>query len=277
MTFAAEQAMEQIARPLETLLLQGEPAILVEVATTKGSVPREAGARMLVARQSCHGTIGGGQLEFHAIDVARGMLAAGEAEKRLKIPLGPHLGQCCGGHVTLRFARAAQPMLADLAAREARERADLPRLRIFGAGHTGRALARLAALLPYDTWLIDERAETLAGVPDNVHVVCPDDAAAEIDPAPPRAAFVILTHSHALDYRLADAALRRGDAAYVGMIGSATKRALFERSFVDQGGDPKLLGRFTCPIGGTRIRDKRPELIALAVAAELAEIFCSAS
>src|SRR6185312_13623633 len=101
----------------------GERAILVTITAAEGSTPREAGATMLVTRDTAHGTIGGGQLEFHAIDMAREMIAGDECERRLDIPLGPHLGQYCGGRVALLLRRAGQGALNALAARETREMA----------------------------------------------------------------------------------------------------------------------------------------------------------
>ena len=250
------------------LLAAGEPAILVTVAEAQGSAPRDAGTAMLVTFGGSWGTIGGGHLEYHAIDVARAMLARGEDARDLDMPLGPLLGQCCGGRVRLALRRAGPAELARLARAEARARAAAPPVLIYGAGHTGRALAEALALLPLRTTVVDDRLEPVA-LPDGTALLRLDDPVAAVAEAPAGAAHVVLTHSHALDYRLADAALRRRDAAYVGMIGSATKRARFERAFLAGGGDPAALRALRCPIGGGAVRDKRPEVIAALVAAEL--------
>ena len=137
------------------------------------------------------------------------------------------------------------------------------------AGHTGKALARSLALLPVAVTLIDDRPGQFGEVPETVACLQLRDPETALAAARPGSAFVVLTHSHALDYRLAEAALLRGDAAYVGMIGSGTKRARFEASFRRRHPGSKVLGGFTCPIGGSDVHDKRPEVIAALTSAEL--------
>ena len=265
--------MTFLAAPLRQALAAGRPMILVEVTRAEGSTPREAGAAMLVGEDRTHGTIGGGQLEFHAIDVARELIATKSYETRLDLPLGPHLGQCCGGRVELTLRHAGPVELARLSEAEAREAALRPHVVLFGAGHVGLALAQALALLPVATTLVDDREALDYGpapaLPAGVAYERLDDPEMLIGKPPPASAFVILTHSHALDYRLADAALRRGDAAYVGMIGSATKRARFEHWFLARGGSPQALSTLICPIGGKATRDKRPQVIAALAAAEI--------
>lgn len=256
-----------LATFIERSLEQG--VILVTLTHAAGSTPREAGATMAVGLTATAGTIGGGQLEFHCIDIAREMLASGERGRSLDIPLGPQMGQCCGGRVTVSLKRASATDLAMLAAREKAEAALLPAVLIFGAGHTGRALAQALAALPFATTLIDDRDGVLDGLPAGITCVRMADPARAVEIAGPGRAFVILSHSHALDYRLTEAALMRGDARYVGMIGSATKRARFESGFLRAGGRPEALARLTCPIGGGDVDDKRPEVIAALTAAEL--------
>lgn len=244
-------------------------AILVTLTRAAGSTPREAGAAMAVSHGATAGTIGGGQLEFHCIDIARQMLASGERERSLDIPLGPQMGQCCGGRVSVSLKRAAAADLAMLIAHEKAETASRPAILIFGAGHTGRALAQALAPLPFATTLIDDRDGAMDGLPAAITCIRMGDPVAAVDTARAGCAFVILSHSHALDYRLAEAALARGDAAYVGMIGSATKRARFQAGFLRDSGRSEVLARLTCPIGGGDVADKRPEVIAALTAAEL--------
>ena len=250
-------------------LASGEPAILVTITRAEGSTPRDTDATMLVTRHGAHGTIGGGQLEFHAIDVAREMIAGKDRETRLDLPLGPHLGQCCGGRVGLLLSRADAAALANLEEREAREVAEQPHVLLFGAGHVGLALCRSLALLPLSVTLVDDRDAPSPPLPAGAAFERVDDPEMLIAKAPEGSAYVVLTHSHALDYRLADAALARIDAAYVGMIGSSTKRARFERWFLARGGAREALSRFICPIGGKATRDKRPQVIAALATAEI--------
>ncbi len=246
-----------------------EGVILVAITRASGSTPRDTGATMAVSAAATSATIGGGQLEFHCIDVAREMLASGEAARTLHIPLGPQMGQCCGGRVQVSLKRATAADLAMLQMRERADAASRTAILIFGAGHTGRALAQALAPLPFATTLIDDRDGVLDGLPAAITCIRMADPAQAIEAAPVNAAFVILSHSHALDYRLAEAALARGDGLYVGMIGSATKRARFESFFLRNGGRRETLARLTCPIGGADVDDKRPEVIAALTAAEL--------
>lgn len=234
--------------------------IRVRVISARGSTPREAGAEMIVTADDTQGTIGGGQLEYMAIDRARQMLARGEAEARMDIPLGPEIGQCCGGRVVLSLDRHAPT-------RDAHSD-----VLIFGAGHVGRALARALQPLPVNALLIDSRPEELARATGPTLLTPLPEA--QIRPAPPGSSVVILTHDHALDFLLAAEALSRTDLAYVGMIGSATKRTQFTRFARQRGIDPTPL---TCPIGAGFSRDKRPEVIAAFTAAELMARLTSSS
>lgn len=261
---------ERLAPALRETLATGEPAVLVAVARAAGSTPREGGARMLVTGCAVDGTVGGGRLEWEAIARARTMLAADEAEASLDLPLGPAVGQCCGGHVTLALRRAGEPELAWLEAREAAEKSALPTVLLFGAGHVGKALAQALAPLPLRVRWVDGRAEQFPTVPiEAVEAVVTERLVDEAERAPPGAAHLVLTHSHTLDFAVCEALLRRGDFAYLGLIGSTTKRARFERGFRELGIDQAAIARLTCPIGGDRLRDKRPPVIAALAAAEV--------
>ena len=229
--------------------------IRVTVSAAKGSTPRDVGAAMFVSPHKTQGTIGGGQLEYMAIDRARAMIAKGESRFEMDIPLGPEIGQCCGGRVSL--------LLESVTALPAES--PRPEVLIFGAGHVGRALGRALRLLPVSPLLIDQRIEEIAQAPDLTTRLntLPE---AEIRTAPEGSAYVILTHDHALDFLLATEALKRRDAPYIGMIGSKTKRAQFQRFARSQGVETD---RLTCPIGASPCRDKRPEIIAALTAAEI--------
>jgi len=252
----------------QELLLAEEALVLAEVRATRGSAPRDAGAWMLVAAGAVAGTIGGGQLEYMAIDRARVMLRRGLPAETMKVPLGPAIGQCCGGHVELRLTPVDEAMAARIEARIAAEAAAAPEVLVFGAGHVGRALAAALLLLPVRARLIDQRAEELAMAAAGVETTLSPLPEAEVAAAGPGAAFVVTTHDHALDFLIADAALARGDAAYVGLIGSATKRAKFGAWRRSTGVATDPLAGLTCPIGGPS-GDKRPAVIAALVAAEI--------
>lgn len=255
------------------LLAKDTPAMLVSIVKVKGSTPRDPDAAMLVTAGSFSGTIGGGQLEWIALKQARKLLAKKTDEQpadvRRQIPLGPEIGQCCGGQVELRLQRLAPAVAEELEHKARLEQR--PKVQIHGAGHTGKALAKALSLLPFDITVVDGRKELLDGLScRTIFSALPEQ---EVRSAEPGTAFVILTHDHQQDFLLTGEALQRGDAAYVGMIGSSTKRSVFTNWLEDNGYQRSLADNLTCPIGGTTIRDKRPEMIAALVAAELIGVF----
>lgn len=251
----------------------GGRGVLVEVARAAGSAPREAGARMLVFADSSVGTIGGGALEYAALGRARAALAGrAPAPARETLPLGPSLGQCCGGSVTLRYTEIAGPGAGPGAAaleewRAALEAERLPLL-LFGAGHVGRALARALEPLPFDTTWIDSRP---GAFPEEEHGAVRRASPAphvEAAAAPPGALLLVMTHSHAQDFAIVDAAIRRADLAFVGLIGSATKRARFLSRLRGLGHGEAALERLVCPIGLPGLSGKAPEIVAASAAAQ---------
>ncbi|TSE06215.1 xanthine dehydrogenase accessory protein XdhC [Mesorhizobium intechi] len=257
---------------------------LVEVAGTKGSTPREKGAFMLVSRQAIFGTIGGGQLEYMAIDKARQMVAFSPGKRQRKggrievdevgatldVPLGPEIGQCCGGRVEVLIRLVDSALAAGLVSAAEVEEAHLPHVYIFGGGHVGQALASTIALLPVRGVVIETRAEALEGMPETVETRLTPMPEAEVRNAPAGTVFAILTHDHALDFLIVAEALKRDDAAYVGMIGSKTKKATFRNWFLKSAeGTDAQFARLVSPIGGDAVKDKRPQVIAALAAAEI--------
>ena len=247
-------------------------AVLVTVSDVRGSTPREAGTVMAVSLDATHGTIGGGRLEHEAIDAARALIVsnAGPRDRHvLDRPLGPALDQCCGGRVQLDLRRATRRDVpwAERRERDAAEHA--PPVYVFGSGHVGRALATALAPLPLNVRVVDERREALDGLPPSVARIATPLPEAVVSEAAPGACFVVMTHSHALDFEIARAALAREDAAYVGMIGSATKAAKFRAHAMREGMGRETAERLACPMAPHARRDKRPEVIAAFVAAEV--------
>ncbi len=244
----------------------GRPAVVVQVLRARGSVPREAGTRMLVAADEVLGSIGGGHLELSAIADARAWLARGGAPFEQHVALGPALGQCCGGTLDLRFAPLAEddPAGWPLPA---------PRftLQLYGAGHVGRAIVRLLAGIDCRVQWIDERESEFPAeaLPLHIERVCVEPVQAEVALAPPGAFYLVLTHSHDLDLALTQAILRRGDFGWFGLIGSKTKRARFEHRLRERGFADNWIERIVCPIGLPGITGKEPEVIAVSVVAQL--------
>ncbi len=323
-------------------VLAAEPqAMIVTVAVTRGSAPREAGTRMIIGASAVRGTIGGGHLEFDATRIAREALDADSAVGNwlVRFPLAARLGQCCGGVATLLFQRVsasaewpaqllrqrsenrplalvvgigtpssapiiAAPQMIDgegtlpasvhdavrtlLAAAEPNavlvpdgattwyaERivANDFHVVVFGNGHVGRALVQVLSTLPCTVAWIDQREHDFPlAVPANTTVVATDAPEDEVADAPPGSLFLVMTHNHALDFDLTSCILARGDFAYLGLIGSTSKRAQFEKRLAARGTPADALKRITCPIGIGAIRSKEPGAIAIAVAAQVLQL-----
>ena len=232
--------------------------ITVTIAATKGSVPRDTDAVMWVFNDGQDGSIGGGALEWEATRIARQMLTDGGESARRVMPLGPDLGQCCGGSVTLEFARNiknVQPLGTPLW--------------IWGAGHVGRAIADvMAPLEDREITLVDVAADRFPDPLDaRVMPLVAADPLRVVAHAPMGADHIILTYSHDLDLALCDALLRRGFAS-VGLIGSATKWARFRTRLASMGHGPEHIARIACPIGDPSL-GKHPQAIAVSVASAL--------
>ncbi len=293
------------ARLVEAVEAQGAAA-LVRVHEVRGSAPREAGATMVVRLDGGFwGTIGGGTLEHEALAQARQLLQRGRGPAlRRDWPLGPDLGQCCGGHVatmTETFDRVDLPDLRALAERErgsgdfvlaARLDADGRVVRgaagegsgdwierwgderfamlLFGAGHVGRALVIALAPLPVAVTWFDPRPDAFPpAVPANTTLRLLEDPGTAVAAAPAGAAVVVMTHSHPLDLAIVAAALSRPDLGPVGLIGSATKRGRFLSRLRDAGLGEAAARRLVCPVGLPGIDGKEPAVIAAATAAQV--------
>jgi xanthine dehydrogenase accessory factor len=259
-----------------TSFLPSEPLVLVTVASTQGSAPREAGAWMAVTTAGVVGTIGGGHLEFEAIADARRRLAnpdvADAPEKSWS--LGPSLGQCCGGVMRLRFERFEA---ADVPALEARLAPRLAPLALFGGGHVGKALVNVLGTLPFAITWIDSRDEIFPSeLPANVECEHSDPVQAAVAGLEPGSRVLVMSFSHAEDLDIVAACLRRQraqhDLPYIGLIGSKTKWATFRHRLEERGFTSEDFARITCPIGLSGITGKAPEVIAVSVAAQILQI-----
>jgi xanthine dehydrogenase accessory factor len=258
-------------RAVQQLRHDGQPGVLVTVIEVRGHAPREAGAKMVVSREYCWGSVGGGNLEATAVARAREMISSGFSEPEVReLQLNPHARtehgrQCCGGVVKL--------LLEPLAVR--------PVVALFGVGHVGYELARILSRLPIQLLLVDSRAEQL----DRVRLAEVIDGAAEVgiyhtllgeqvlEQLPRGAYVVIMTHDHAEDYALCDAALRLNQPlGGIGLIGSAAKWTRFRAQLAAAGHSPEAIGRITCPIGQPGITGKDPAVIAVAVASALLQV-----
>jgi xanthine dehydrogenase accessory factor len=215
-------------------------------------------------------TIGGGNLEFQAMNEARQMLGGADAVTR-RYPLGPSLGQCCGGVVHLRFEPITQ---TDEPALAQRLQARFTPVALFGGGHVGKALVQVLGTLPFSVTWVDSRDEIFpAGLPFNVACEHSDPVQAAVSGLPPGTHVLIMSFSHAEDLDVVAACLRRlrerNDLPYIGLIGSKSKWATFRHRLEERGFTPNELARVTSPIGLPGITGKEPEVIAVSVAAQL--------
>ena len=375
---------------LQDKVANGQPCVLVTVAHIAGSAPREAGARMIVTRSEVLGTVGGGNLEFEALRIARARLDEAPvtgAQRFIELfPLGPMLQQCCGGAVFLHFEvvsdesdwlnTAAQAerdnthailasrtrgepssfppprssflrmqessdttpaasgpyngnnqiassgkmlftktgttgslgnkQLEDLAKHQAstflsneknnkinllhsliENESSLPdtsdalffdvispcgfHVALFGAGHVGRALVNILSGVSDCrlTWVDSRPDQFPPEIPANVEVRLAANPVAEVKNLPEQTHCLVITHNHQLDQDLCEALLRRNDFAFLGLIGSETKRRRFLQRLQEKGISAQQLQRLTCPIGIPGIAAKDPGIIAIAVAAQL--------
>ena len=287
----------------EAVALHGTVARVV-IAAFEGSSPREVGAAMLVWRNGQSGTIGGGTLEWQAIGDARALLLEGRSTRLDRVALGPSLGQCCGGAVTLLTevydAATVTALPSDVIARpvdgrdmplavkrhlvNARGMGSLPQpqllqgwfiepvarpqrqLWVWGAGHVGRALVGVLAPLPdlEITWLDIALDRFPETIPPNTRAIPVPNPADAVTLAPQNAEHLILTYSHALDLDLCHRLLTHGFAS-AGLIGSATKWARFRSRLGALGHNPAQIARIQCPIGDPAL-GKHPHHIAIGVA-----------
>ncbi|NOI27335.1 xanthine dehydrogenase accessory protein XdhC [Vibrio coralliilyticus] len=241
---------------LAQLEKNSEPCVMVTVLEDRGSVPRDAGTKMLVTRDRLIATIGGGHLEHIATKIAREMLLAGECSLKVeRFNLGARLGQCCGGMATLSFEPigTAQKHLV-----------------VFGAGHVAKALLHIVSTLPFRVTWIDEREDVFPDeLPRGVTKLVSDDPVAEVRDMSPNSYYLVMTHNHQLDFELAKAIIDRDDSVYFGMIGSLTKRKKFDMRLAQRGYSQQQINTMICPIGISMVNGKHPAEIAVSVAGEL--------
>ncbi|QEY64043.1 xanthine dehydrogenase accessory protein XdhC [Metapseudomonas lalkuanensis] len=241
---------------LADLQQRGEPCVLVTIIEERGSTPRNAGSKMVVTAERIFETIGGGHLEFKAMEIARQMLESRSQDTRLeRFSLGASLGQCCGGATVVLFEPMGQPQA---------------HIAVFGAGHVGRALVPLLASLPCKVRWIDSREnEFPEQIPSGVDKVVNEEVIDEIADMPKGSYFIVMTHNHQLDLELTAEILKRNDFAYFGLIGSKTKRVKFEHRLRERGFASETVQRMRCPMGIQEVKGKLPVEIAISIAGEV--------
>ncbi|KFX20377.1 xanthine dehydrogenase accessory protein XdhC [Pectobacterium betavasculorum] len=248
---------------LNDLYTRHEECILLTLLGEQGSVPRDGGTKMIVTRQDSWLTIGGGNLEYQCIAIARDMLIHHATQPRIeRFNLGARVGQCCGGMTMVLLEPLILPQ---------------PHIVVFGAGHVGRALVSLLATLPCRVSWVDERNEMFRHMPPGVIARNLDDPVDAVTDSPAGSYFVVMTHHHPRDLTLAEAILKRGDYRYFGLIGSQTKRQRFSYQLTGKGISESQLATMRCPVGLPDVKGKLPAEIAVAIAGEIIAVYHQSS
>jgi xanthine dehydrogenase accessory factor len=262
-------------------LLASNPAVWVTVQAHRGSVPREAGAWMAVFSNTALGSIGGGHLEWQALDQARQLLNHSSGPCTRRYALGPSLGQCCGGEVTLQFEPVTGADLPRVRQQLAAQQALWPPVALFGGGHVATALVQVLANLPFRVQWLDSRDGIFPDtLPANVRAEHSDPVQGGVAGLAPEARVLIMSFSHAEDLDVVAACLLRrrlqADLPFIGLIGSRSKWAVFSHRLAERGFSAQELAQVTCPIGVAGIEGKAPGVIAVAVAAQVLQLSSTA-
>lgn len=242
---------------------QGKSYVLVTLLATAGSTPRNGGTKMLVCDDSTFDTIGGGHLEFVVIKQARDLLLDNTATQKIEhYPLSSKLGQCCGGATNVLFEVFTL---------------HTQHIGIYGAGHVSKALVPILSQLPLQISWIDNRQDVLDEIathtlPSNVQLAFSDVPADTIDTLPNGSWAMVMTHNHQLDFDIVEAALRRDDMHFVGMIGSETKARRFKTRLAHRNYQQATIQRLVSPVGILDIPGKRPIEVAVSMAAQLIQL-----
>ena len=239
---------------------KAESYVMVTLLGTSGSTPRASGTKMVVSQDNIYATVGGGHLEFKVIEHARALIAEGQTCQAIEnFQLGANLGQCCGGMVMVLFEAFIH---------------DAMRLDVYGAGHVAQALIPILAQLPLRIRWIDSRAELFpVQIPANVEKIIDEQPVDQVASAKENNAFVILTHNHQLDFQLCQSILKRGDALWLGVIGSDTKAKRFQYRLSQRGFSAQQIEQMICPVGLKEVTGKLPMEVAIAIAGQLIALY----
>lgn len=241
---------------VEKLSASGHAYVLITLLGVRGSAPRNSGTKMVVADETTYDTIGGGHLEFKAIEIAQNMLRENTTAQLIEhFPLGPSLGQCCGGSTSVLF--------------EVFEATGV-NLMVFGAGHVSKALMPILAGLPCRVRWVDNRDDMLeADLAPNIEAIHSPYPVDEISAMPANSYFLVMTHNHQLDFELCEAVLKRNDFTYLGLIGSDTKWQRFQKRFDFKNVPAESVARMSCPVGLSEVPGKLPMEVAVSMAGEI--------
>ena len=248
--------------------------ILATIIKAKGSVPRNENVSMAVSSSKQYGTIGGGELEYQVIKESNDLLNNFDCnQKIIELPLGPTLGQCCGGFVKIqlsKFKNGKNLLLKhDLKEQIINQNQNLY---IFGAGHVANALLSKLDGVGFNIFVIDSRENFISKInTDYVFPILAKDPTIIIKNAPSKSYYLVLTHSHQLDLSICDSILKKNNFTFIGLIGSKTKKIRFTKRLIEMDHDENSIDKIECPIGIQSIEGKEPDVIAISIIARLLE------
>jgi xanthine dehydrogenase accessory factor len=252
---------------LNNELIYKKKIIKVKIINVKGSAPTKVNDIMLVSLDGIYGTIGGGNLEQLVINESHNLLTKNIKNKKLSVPLGPGIGQCCGGYVELiltLYKNSTEAIRGEKLIKENKNN-----LFIFGAGHIGQSLISYVKDLDFNTFLIDSREEFLnMNNYKNINYLLSKEPWKIINRLEKNSYYVVLTHSHNYDFKIINEVLKR-NFIFVGLIGSNTKKRRFAKRFIDNGHDKELIKKIECPIGIKIGDSKDPTEIAFSIISRL--------
>ncbi|MCH2057620.1 MAG: xanthine dehydrogenase accessory protein XdhC [Thalassotalea sp.] len=255
-----QQSWSQAIAKLEQA---GTDYVIATIVGTTGSTPRAASSKMVITAYDIFDTLGGGHLEYKVIEHARKLLLQGETTQDLShFQLGANLGQCCGGAAVVMFETMVCQKL---------------RLNVYGAGHVAQALIPILGQLPVRINWIDNRADIFPEhMPENVIKVVDEEPVEQAKIAVDNMAHLILTHNHQLDFALAEAIIKAGNASWLGVIGSETKAKRFKHRLAHRDFNQEQIAQMTCPVGLSNVSGKLPMEVAVSIAGEIINLYQSA-
>ena len=244
--------------------------VKAKVMNALGSTPNQINDFMLIAENDIFGTIGGGTLEFQVINEAKKLLINNNKENSLKIPLGPGIGQCCGGFVEIKLT--AHSNFKNAIKNEIFDETNKLDLYIFGAGHIGQSLITKTKFLNFNTYLIDSRESFLKqNNLKHVNYLLSSRPWEIVNHLNKKSMYVIVTHSHDFDFKIANEILKINNFYYLGLIGSDTKRNKFYKRLEKKRKKKQLINQLECPIGASIGKSKDPEEISFSILARMIE------
>ncbi len=245
---------------LDQHIERNENCVLVTILSTKGSTPRAIGSKMLVTKEASQLSIGGGHLEYEAIDIARNKLASGDDKPLIKgFSLGASLGQCCGGHVELLFEAFIEHKQCVL---------------VFGAGHVANALVPILGQLPCQVKWIDNRNELFPKtVPENTQCISAIDIETQVQAIPNNSYALVMTHDHQLDQRICEQLILSQQCNFIGLIGSQTKWKKFKLRLTRKAFSEQQIAKICCPVGESSLQGKLPMEVAISISAQFIKYY----